>query len=133
MAVKNGDDVVIKVGSTLVNGTISNSYDLSVDMIDVTTKDSSGHKEYIAGEDDATVSVEGKFDPANTYGYEELHTAALAKAEVIILFGLNESGGVGYQFSALIQNLTLNGPKNEATAWTANIQRTGATTTVIFS
>ena len=133
MAVKNGTNVVVKIGSTLVNAVLTNSYDLGIDMIDVTTKDSAGNKEYIAGESDVTAQLEGNYDPDATYSFEQLHTAALAKTAVTVLYGLNESGATAYQFSALISNVTLTGNKNEAGGWTASIQRTGGTTEVLFS
>lgn len=125
MAVKNGTDILLQVGGTIVNATTNHTFDMSVDMIDTTTKDSNGSKEYIAGEDDATITVEGKYDPVATYSYSTIFTAIKAKAAVTLTFGLDQSGDKAYRMSGLMSNLSLNGPKNEAGTWTATYQKTG--------
>lgn len=57
MAVKNGSLIVLKLATEKVNGLTSNGIDFARDMIDVTTKDSTGNaKEYIPGEKGATIS-----------------------------------------------------------------------------
>lgn len=133
MAVQNGTDVLLQVGGTLINATTNHELNLSVDMIDVTTKDSNGSKEYIAGEDDATITVEGNYDPAATYGWSELFTAITGKAAATLTFGLQESGDSAYRLSGLLMNLTLSGPKNEAGTWSAEFQKSGAITEVTLT
>lgn len=133
MAVKNGTDVLLQVGGTVVNATTTSSLDLSVDMIDVTTKDSSGSKEYIAGEDDATIQLEGFYDPAATYNFSQLFTAITGKASATLTFGLQESGDKAYRLSGFVSNLTLGGPKNEASTFTATFQKTGGISEVTLT
>ena len=103
MAVTNGTSVLLEVGGVTVNGTTSHDMSIITDMIDVTTKDSNGSKEYIAGEDDGTISVEGKYDPAATYGFSQLFAAQLAKASAPLTFGLQASsiqnGGFNYELN----------------------------------
>lgn len=43
MAVKNGSLIVLKLATEKVNGLTSNGIDFARDMIDVTTKDSTGN------------------------------------------------------------------------------------------
>lgn len=126
MAVENGTDVLLQVGGTVVNATTNHDLNISVDMIDVTTKDSNGSKEYIAGEDDATITLEGLYDPAATYSWSNLFAAITGKASATLTFGLQDSGDKAYRFAGFVQNLTLSGPKNEAGSWTAEVQKTGS-------
>lgn len=133
MAVQNGTSVLLSIGGTTINATTNHDLNLSVDMIDVTTKDSAGSKEYIAGEDDATTTLEGNYDPAATYGWSELFAAAIGKAAGTLIFGLQANGSKAYQFSGLLMNLTLSGPKNAAGTWTAEFQKTGPITEITVS
>lgn len=125
MAVQNGTSILLQVGGTLVNATTNHDLNFDVDMIDVTTKDSNGSKEYIAGEDDATLTVEGNYDPAATYGWSELFAAATGKASATLTYGLQGSGDSAYRFAGFLMNLTLSGPKNEAGTWSAEFQKSG--------
>ena len=125
MAVQNGTDVLLEVGGVIVNATTNHDLNLSVDMIDVTTKDSSGSKEYIAGEDDATITIEGLYDPAATYSWSNLFAAITGKASATLTFGLQGSGDTAYRFAGFVMNLTLSGAKNEAGTFTAEFQKTG--------
>ena len=55
MAINNGTDVLIKVGGTAIDGQTNADFEWITDMLDATTKDSSGHKDKIAGEDTGTL------------------------------------------------------------------------------
>jgi len=94
-------------------------------MIDVTTKDSNGSKQYIAGEDDATISIEGKYDPAATYAYSQLFAAQLAKSILTLTYGLQASSSKAYRMGGLLMSLTLSGPQNESGTWSAEFQKSG--------
>jgi len=125
--------VLIKKGSTIINGTLTSDLNVTYDMIDITTKDSNQSKEYLSGEDDATATVEGNYDPVATEGFEEIFDFGAARTAVTIIFGLQENGDVAFQFDALLSDLTLNGPKNEASNWSATMQKTGPISKVTIS
>ena len=133
MAVTNGTSVLLQIGGTTINATTNHTFSLSIDMIDVTTKDSSGHKEYIAGEDDATISLEGLYDPSATYSFSDLFAAATGKAAATLIFGLESIGAKAYQLSGLIMNLELSGAKNEAGTFTCEFQKSGAVTEITIT
>lgn len=133
MAVQNGTDVLLKIGGTLINATTNHELNLTADMIDVTTKDSNGSKEYIAGEDDGTITVEGNYDPAATYSWSDLFAAFTGKASAALIFGLQETGDKAISLNGLLMNLSLSGSKNEAGTWTAEFQKTGAATEVTLT
>lgn len=125
MAVTNGTSILLSVGTTTINATTSHDLSIITDMIDVTTKDSNGSKQYIAGEDDATISIEGKYDPAATYAYSQLFAAQLAKSISTLTYGLQASSSKAYRMGGLLMSLTLSGPQNEAGTWSAEFQKSG--------
>ena len=130
MAVLDGTGVVIAVAGAKVNGLVDNSIDETVDTIEVTTKDSSGHKEYIAGEDGWTISASGKIDLTDTTDITVLRTAKAAKAAVAVMFGngILTTGGQILSGSAIITALNQTAPKNGELTWSATFQGTGALT-----
>ena len=56
MAVKDGSNIWLMLAGSLVNAITDKSFESTVDEIEVTTQDSSNHKEFLAGEDSHTIS-----------------------------------------------------------------------------
>lgn len=128
MAVKNGSVILLKVGTAVFSGLTDNSFNYTVDTIDVTTKDSAGHKEYLAGEDDGDVSASALYDPSFTYSLDDIFTAAKAKAAVTIVFGGTTAGDEIITCSAIITNVSWGAPKNGASTVNASFKKTGDAT-----
>lgn len=127
MAVLDGTDVLMTIAGSIINGTLNHSIEETVDTIDVTTKDSSKHKEYIAGEDGWTISVDGQVDLTDTYDITSLRTAKKAKAAVAVLWGngIHTSGGQTLGGNAIITSLSETAPKNGAVTWSITLTGTG--------
>lgn len=130
MAVKSGTDIILKLATEIVNGTTSHGLDLVRDMIDVTTKDSTGNaKEYIPGEKGATISVEGKWDEAGSaYTLTEIITAWNNGTSLAFIFGDDASGAMIFTGSAYISNFSCSAPKNGEATWSLSLQVTGVVT-----
>ena len=128
MAVKDGTVVVIKLATTLVNGLVNNNIDLSVDEIDVTTKDSVGNKEYIAGEFSGTLGMDGKLDEADANTFSELLTTMKTKAAVAFIYGDVAAGSQVHSGSCIITSLSQAGPQNGARTFACGMRITGAVT-----
>lgn len=130
MAVKNGTLIVLKLATEKVNGLTSNGIDFARDMIDVTTKDSTGNaKEYIPGEKGATISAEGKWDEATSnYTLTELFAAFDAGTALAFVFGGLVSGDITYSGSAYLSAFNATAPKNGEATWSATLQVTGVVT-----
>jgi len=124
----DGTNFLFSFGAVTINGTTSQSLETSIDMIETTTKDSSGHKTYQAGEDGGTVTVEGKIDTTATYSITDLRTAAAAKASIVCVYGegINTTGGRLLTFNGLISGLSETGPQNAEPTWSVTVQITGA-------
>lgn len=127
MAVLNGSNVFLSLATTLVNGITDQSFDEAIDEIEITTKDSDGSKEFSAGEYSATGSISGLLDPADTYTYQELRAALVAKASVAFTYGngIDTAGAELISGNLIITGLSRQDPKNAASTWTASVRITG--------
>ena len=111
----------------------SNSLDISKDMIDVTSKDSAGAKEFIAGEYGYTLNVEAIFEDDQSVGasqisYKDLVTDLLAGTLLTIVLTSNISLDEKYTGAAFFSSLSLSAPNNDKATWTGTLQGSGALT-----
>jgi predicted secreted protein len=111
----------------------SNSIDISKDMIDVTSKDSAGAKEFIAGEYGYTLNVEAIFEDdasvgASQQSFKDLATDLLAGTLLTIVMSSNVTGDEKYTGSAFFMSLSLSAPNNDKATWTGTLQGSGALT-----
>jgi hypothetical protein len=125
MAVNNGSDVLLKLSTVTVDATTNQDFEWIIDMLDATTKDSSGHKEYIAGEDGGTISIEGKLDESDTLTADDLITTAQAKSSVAFVHGKVAGGSKTISGYCFISNVKISSPQNGVQTWSANMQITG--------
>ena len=124
----NGTNIVLIQGSYTLVGQIDSSMNLTADMLDATTKDSTdGAKEYCAGETGWTMSVSGLYDPdASTgTGVSDAITALKAGTEWTVKYGQTTTGGKYFTGVALVSGVTLNGPKNELSNYSVELQGSG--------
>lgn len=111
----------------------SHSFDISKDMIDVTSKDSAGAKEFIAGEYGWTMNVEAIFEDdasvgASQQSFKDLATDLLAGTILTVVITTNVTGDEKYTGSAYFMSLALSAPNNDKATWTGQLQGTGALT-----
>jgi hypothetical protein len=95
---------------------------MSADMLDKTNKDTPGIKQYDAGEDGWTLSVEALWDPAATEGFSEALGYLKAGTQVTVLHGI--PAGVSWQGFAFISSVDVAGPKNEISSYSMELQGT---------
>jgi len=125
MAYNNGTDVLLKLATVTVDATTNQDFEWVIDMLESTTKDSSGHKEYIAGEDGGTMSIEGKLDESDTLTADDLITTAQAKAAVAFIHGKTSGGSKTITGNCFLTNVRISSPQNAPQTWTASMQITG--------
>jgi len=125
MALTNGDVLVIQIGGTQVGALLSNSFNAAADMLEGTSKDSGGAKEYASGEYGWGMSLEAFYDPAATEGFSEALGYLKAGTELDLYWGSSASGGTFYQGAGFISSVDLGGPKNEFSSYSAEVQGSG--------
>lgn len=133
MAVNDGSDVLLKIGGTLVDATTNQDFEWTIDMLEATTKDSDGHKEYIAGEDGGILSIEGKLDESDTLTADDLLTTAQAKTAVAFIHGRTAVGAKTISGNCYLSNVKISSPQNGVQTWSATMQITGNITLGVVS
>jgi hypothetical protein len=123
MSIQNGDVVILQIGGVQIGALVSNSQNMSADMLDKTNKDTPGIKQYDAGEDGWTLSVEALWDPAATEGFSEALGYLKAGTEITVTHGI--TGTSVQQGTGLIASIDVAGPKNEIASYSLEIQGTG--------
>jgi TP901-1 family phage major tail protein len=118
---------------TKIANATSHSFDVSKDMIDVTSKDSAGAKEFIAGEYGYTLNVECIFEDDSSVGatqqsFKDLATDLLAGTLLTIVLSTNVTGDEKYSGTAFFTSLSLSAPNNDKATWTGTLQGSGALT-----
>ena len=129
MSKLDGKKILLQIGGVTVVGQISGSLGMAADMLDATTKDSTdGAKEYIGGETGWTCSIEGLYDPAAAEGVSEAIGYLKAGTSLTVKYGQTGSGETYFGGSALISGVTLDGPKNDLSSYSIELQGTGVLT-----
>lgn len=128
MAVIKGYNFRMSIGGVLFNGTTSHSIDETIEMLDATTEDSGNEKEYLAGEGDATASVEFKVNTSATYNMTQIRAAKNARAALACVMGegIAVSGGRLLSFSAFISSISESGGMGDVVVATVTFQKTGS-------
>ena len=125
MAIQDGKVYIVTSEGFTYAGQISGAFDGSANMIDVTTKDSSGWSEFIPGLKGGTLSVEGLNDWADSDGFSRPLGQWINGTQCTWTFGYTSSGNqIGGE--AYIEGISLNGNNDEAAGYSCTLRVTGA-------
>jgi len=139
MAIFNGTDLILKVSPTS-GGTEAKlmhsqsvTLDVSMDTIDITTKDSSGRQELLAGLTSFSLSSDGLMDFNPTVvgdtEFDELFLQGYTnRTPVTFIFtlGTTNSGDYTFSGSGIITALSISGGVEDAPTYSVSIQGSGA-------
>lgn len=130
MAVKNGSNIWLMLAGSLVNALVDKSFETAIDEIEVTTQDSGGSKEYLAGEDSHNCSFSFLDDESDAYAYDEVWDAAMAKAAVAFIYGagVKTAGQRIISGNVIITSVNKTDTKNSASAVSGTLRITGTPT-----
>lgn len=123
-----GKSMVLRITGTptVITNLTSNSLSFTTDMIDVTTKSSGTHKEYLPQWQDLTIDFEGIYTvTASTAGFEDLLTSKLAGSAVSWEFGTTASGTPKWSGTGYITGLDVDAPQDDKVTFSGSIQNTG--------
>ena len=136
-SVFNGSNLVLKViqdtGTLEVLGhSTSCSFSLTHDVIDVTTKDSSGYSEAISGMRSFEISFDGLVDYTDEAGGKKnadyLVSMINSRTKVDFTFGTAVSGDQLLSGEGWISSLEISGEQESAVTYSGSITGTGAIT-----
>ena len=129
MAVFNGDLMVIKVGSTVVAELTNCELTASTNMFEITSKDSGGMKEILAGNSEwsATADINVDFISSN-WDAADMWAAWSAKTALSITITNGVIGDKQFVGTAYVDNVTYTGPQGDKASGTVSFAGTGALT-----
>jgi TP901-1 family phage major tail protein len=134
MAIFDGKRIFVEAGGYVYAGQITSSVNLSANMIDVTTKDSSGWNENIAGLKSWSIDFEGLSDLADSDSFDRPFDQLVAGTAVTAWIGeADNTAGVRYEGSALVSDISLTAPNDEALGYSGTLTGTGALALVATS
>lgn len=125
MATIKGDTITITLAGVEYTLQLDCNYTETRDMLECTTKDSAGFKEYQAGDAGWKISFSGYVDTTN---FALLFGAGSGIKKSAV--GNFQIGPVGTQYfggDGWVSNLTLDAPKNGITGFSVEVQGSGAT------
>ena len=120
-----GKGGAVKLGANKVAEISNWSLDLGADDIDITSFDSNGWKEYLAGLKEWSGSIEGNLKTDDTNGQKAILQAWLAGT--LLTFTFEVSSGVTFQGSALVKP-SIEVPVDDKASFSCDITGTGALT-----
>ncbi len=105
----------------------SAAFSADVAMLDSTTHDD-GSRTFLPGRESSTVSVSGLFDDADA-GQEQLKVDLFARTSSVYVMLMQTATGLDrYTFTAYVSNIAIDGPNDDLSTITAELQVTGAVT-----
>jgi predicted secreted protein len=131
MATINGTSLIIVVDGTAIAHSTSATLNLERAMIDVSSKDSSGDSESIAGQKSASLDFEAlvDFSPSEGDNIADLITLYQANASVSWEIASGTQGTAPkFTGSGFISSLSMDTPMEDATTFSGSITVTGAVT-----
>lgn len=128
MAVLNATKLIIENSSVAIEDLQNCSITVNVETIDVTTKDSNGWRELIAGVGSWSGSGDSLVDKTATEGYEEQYDDIIAKTAVTIKFTTQETGDTYWEGPAILTSWELSGGTEEALSVSYSFEGTGQLT-----
>ena len=134
--INNATYIKIAIGTKELIGETSTSISSSVDVIDVSSKESGRTRRIIPGRVSENVSFESLCDDLNTtdYGYSDAHGALKAGTLVSCTIkrydssGTQVEGSKAYTFDGYITSLTKDNPDNDRSTMSGTIEIDGAVT-----
>lgn len=136
-----GIDMLIKIGSEVVALQKGATLNRSSGTTDVTTKQSQGWKEFIAGLKEWSIDCDGLYTLPTSAGneFQALETAFANGTAVDVEFVLADVTGLvagdteGFSGSAIIVDFPLEAPMDDSMTFSVSLQGTGALTPKVKS
>jgi predicted secreted protein len=129
MAIFNGTELGVYIDSTLIAAAQSCSVSLSGDTIEITTNDSAGWAEFLAGKRSGTMSCDGLIDmlDASNKDVTDLWGAFEARTALTLKFGkANETTGeISIGATGFLTSLELSGSTEDTATYSASFQLSG--------
>jgi len=135
MAIFNGTNLGVYIGGTLIAAAQDVSLSLSMETIDITTKDSAGYRELLAGLRSGSMSCNGLIDyvDASNKDVTDLYAAWEARTELTLKFSSEITGDTSFSASGFLTSLEQSGGTEDTATYSATFELTGQVTDAVIS
>ena len=135
MAIFNGTNLGVYIGGTLIAAAQDVSLSLSMETIDITTKDSAGYRELLAGLRSGSMSCNGLIDyvDASNKDVTDLYAAWEARTELTLKFSSEITGDTSFTASGFLTSLEQSGGTEDTATYSATFELTGQVTDAVIS
>ncbi len=123
--VKNGTDIGIYVGATLIALGTSHDFEVAMETRDTSTKDSAGWKESCEAQRSWSMSGEFLFSESAAYGFDDLFAIYVARSTETIKISSGTSGEKEYSGDAFLTALSKSAPNEDSVSFSASFEGTG--------
>lgn len=133
---KNGTDIGLYVDDVLVAAAQSHELSASVNMIEITSKDSGGDAEYMPGLRSATISCEALYTTEDgDFNQDDLYQLHTDRTEVTLKWGelSTATGRKQYHAQAFLSSWSLSAAMEDAVTGSFEFQLTGPVTQVTIA
>lgn len=117
--------MVLQFDNVAIVGRTTGSMSSTADMLDATTADSAGWKEFVSGEKNLNLTVGGLYDPEAAEGVSEALANMWQGNTLTWKYGQTTTGGTYWTGTGLISSVSIQGDKNTLTSYSIEIQNTG--------
>jgi hypothetical protein len=124
-----GTPIAIYIGGVKITHNKVVGFNMSSDMIDISTKDSGRVQDLAYGRmSGRTFNVEGSFAEDAAYGFDDFYDAIVAGTQLTGLWRSATSGDVTYSATVLVSNLVLTAPDQDVENYTCTLSISGTIT-----
>ena len=129
MAIFNGTDLGVYIGSTLIAAATDVTLTLNAETIDITTKDSSAFRELLPGLRSGSMSVSGLIDyvDASNKDFLDLYGAWESRTALVLKFSKSSlaTGEASFSASGFVTSLERSGGTEDTATYSATFELTG--------
>ena len=129
MAVFNGTNLGVYVDGTIIAAATDCSLSLNMDTIDITTKDSAGYRELLAGLRSGSMSCNGLIDyQSSNTDTVDLVAAWTNRTALTLKFSNELTGDQSYTASGFLTSLEQSGGTEDTATYSASFELSGVVT-----
>lgn len=129
MAIFNGTNLGVYIDGTIIAAATDCSLSLNMETIDITTKDSAGYRELLAGMRSGSISVSGLIDyQATDKDTVDLYTAWENRTSLTLKFSSEISSDTSFTASGFLTSLEQSGGTEDTATYSATFELTGQVT-----
>ena len=129
MAIFNGTNLGVYMDGTIIAAATDCSLSLNMETIDITTKDSAGYRELLAGMRSGSISVSGLIDYQSAdKDTVDLYTAWENRTSLTLKFSSEISSDTSFTASGFLTSLEQSGGTEDTATYSATFELTGQVT-----